>query len=412
MGTGPLQNCTYQFYFIFRLEVGIDSPVIYVYRGYGSSEVLRVRWTMEKLYKIIQCANAAYFSGEVEVAYRVFTDALHLFTRLDNKKAMGVANSNLGNTMLTLYRTMKNTGQDHVCGLSEREIIGEGMAYFHQAIQLGEKAYDEFYETEGWSPSCLNFMQHLSNRYFNRAMFLLTIKDGHEKPKEVEELGMRDLQIANDMDIEIVAEGTQVGWGIRSSRAHFEVLITRIRGHLTVLEMGRPVDDSDVNEMLEDAFKLVQTELKSGSCDLFQDLGPAGRMQQLETELMRYNIVKEDLPTAARIAIRMLVEDEFTIPEAQNKAIEVLLQYVGSTQPEDSTIKDRLIDYQQWLEEACEELDTCRPSVQGLDKERLSAMVGSEALRASFSGHLDPVSKMRQTSIRHVMRGDLTMESF
>lgn len=70
-----------------RLDVGEDPPGVYVHRGYGSKEILRVRWTMEKLYKIVQCANAAYFAGEVEVAYKVFTDALYLFTRLDNKKA-------------------------------------------------------------------------------------------------------------------------------------------------------------------------------------------------------------------------------------------------------------------------------------------------------------------------------------
>lgn len=290
-----------------RLDVGEDPPEEDLHGRYGSSEVLNVRMTMEKLYKIIQCANAAYFAGETEVAYEVFTDALHLFTRLDNRKAMGVANNNLGNTMLTLYRTMQATGDENVCGFTRRQIIGKGMSYFHQAIQLGEKAYDDFYEAEGWSPNCLHFMQHLSNRYFNRAMFLLTVKDDHEKPKEIEELGLRDLQIAKDMDVEIVDEGTQVGWDVRSAEAHLDVLLCRLRGHVTLLEMGYP-DDWEVDEMLDAAFDILKKEVNKDSTDLFMDVGPAGRMQQIEFLLMRYNIVNGDKEAAARIGIRMLVE--------------------------------------------------------------------------------------------------------
>jgi hypothetical protein len=125
------------------------------------------------------------------------------FQRLDNKKAIGVSNNNLGNTMLTMYRRMEATKEERVCGFTQKEIVQKGMTYFHKAIKLGEAAYDDFYEREGWSPSCLEFMQHLSNRYFNRAMFLLTVKQSHKQPKELEDLGRRDLQIVRDMDVEV-----------------------------------------------------------------------------------------------------------------------------------------------------------------------------------------------------------------
>jgi hypothetical protein len=45
---------------------------------------------MERLYKVIRSANAAYFSGNVETAYEVLKDALRLFKRLGNTKAIGV----------------------------------------------------------------------------------------------------------------------------------------------------------------------------------------------------------------------------------------------------------------------------------------------------------------------------------
>ena len=151
---------------------------------------------MGTLHKIVKCANSAYFAGDIDKAYAVLSDSARLFKRLDNKKAVGVANNNLGNTMLAMYRMMKLTAVERYCGMTRREVVLKGMAYFHIAIQLGEKAYDEFHEAEGWSPSCLDFMQHLANRYFNRAMFLLTVKGDHDNPKELEDLGFRDLQIA------------------------------------------------------------------------------------------------------------------------------------------------------------------------------------------------------------------------
>lgn len=393
---------------INRLDVGEDPPEEDLGSGYGSSEVLNVRITMEKLYKIIQCANAAYFAGETEVAYEVFTDALHLFTRLDNRKAMGVANNNLGNTMLTFYRTMQATGGDTVCGLNRRQIIGKGMAYFHQAIQLGEKAYDAFYEAEGWSPKCLHFMQHLSNRYFNRAMFLLTVKDDHEKPKEIEELGMRDLQIARDMDVEIVDEGTQVGWDVRSAEAHLEVLLCRIRGHVTLLEMGYS-NDWDVDEMLDNAFKILKTELTKDSTDLFNEVGPAGRMQQIEFLLMRYYIVDLELETAAKVAIRMLVEDEFILPEAQKEAIGVLISYSECEHVSPDVLR-RLKEYQDWLQDAVDELDTQRSSKEAFENTRSSFVSNMAMSKRLFD--LDRSNVNSVASLRESMRGDITMEAF
>lgn len=104
--------------------------------------------TIEMLYRVVEFANYAFFSGEVEVAYKVLGDALRLFTRLDNKKAIAVASNNLGNAMLTVYRTMKTTGNEEMCGLSKIDVIAKGTAYFSHSIELGEKIYDDFYNTQ------------------------------------------------------------------------------------------------------------------------------------------------------------------------------------------------------------------------------------------------------------------------
>ena len=144
-------------------------------------EVNSVYKTIEMLYKVVQFANSAFFSGDLEVAYQVLKNAFRLFTRLDNKKAIAIASNNLGNTMLTIYRTMEVSGSEEICGLSKSEVISKGNAYFAQSIKLGETAYDQFYNEQGWSEECLVFMQFLANRYFNRAVFLLTTSSDSKK---------------------------------------------------------------------------------------------------------------------------------------------------------------------------------------------------------------------------------------
>ena len=114
-------------------------------------EVDSVYKTMEMLYKVMQFANTAFFSGELEIAYEVLRDALQLFVRLDNKKAIAVASNNLGNTMLTIYRTMESDGIEKMCGLTKTEVIEKGTAYSAHSIKLGEEAYDKFYDEQGWS---------------------------------------------------------------------------------------------------------------------------------------------------------------------------------------------------------------------------------------------------------------------
>lgn len=387
-------------------------------RQYGSREVLNVTCTMERLYKIIRSANTAFFAGDVETAYEVLKEALKLFKRLGNTKAIGVACNNLGNTLLAAYRTLKATKEKRICGFKKREIIAKGTACFHEAITQGEKAYDEFYEREGWSPNCLHFMQHLSNRYFNRAMFLLSVKDDHAKPDEIQELGTRDLQISRDMDVEIIDEGSQVGWNVREVDKTFEVMLSRFKGHLSLLEMGYP-DDFEMQEWLEEAFQLVRKELKNReSSALFDELAPAGRMQQIELELMKYFVIVKDIQTAAKIGIRMLFEDDFTLPEAQLKAVKVLQIY---SQHEESGISDdvrgALGEYRRRVEVAVDEIDTHRANqteswAEDFSDVMSAPFVSDMSLKSNKEASSVEMSQKRKISLAQSCRGDITMEMF
>lgn len=70
---------------------------------------------------------------------------------------------------------------------------------------------------------------------------------------------MRDLQIARDMDVEIVDQGTEVGWQVNTADKLFKVSLNRARGHLLLLEMGY-LDDWDLEELLEELFKSFKKE--------------------------------------------------------------------------------------------------------------------------------------------------------
>ena len=91
--------------------------------------------TFERLYKVIRFANSAFFAGDLDKAYSVLSDALSVFTQLDNKKAIAIANNNLGITMLTMYRTYaEHLKEDTICGMTTADIIAER----HPVFQSGD----------------------------------------------------------------------------------------------------------------------------------------------------------------------------------------------------------------------------------------------------------------------------------
>lgn len=307
---------------------------------------------MEMLYKLVRSANAAFHAGELEVAYKVLVDALRLFKRLDNKKAIAVASNNLGNIVLSMYRELEASKNPELGGLTKQKMVTIGIGHFHTSIQMGEKAYDDFHAQQGWTPACLDFTQHLANRYFNRGLFLLMAKDDHEKPEELESLGKRDLQITRDMDHEVVAYGEDIGWGAADRvAALFNVNLVRLRGYNQLLEMGYE-DDFNIEDLIEDSFAMVKTESQKKSSILFQRIGLPGRLQQIETELMKFKLRTGDLETASRVAIRMLFEDELVFVDALSQAIEVLLQYLEAADFENSDrlqMQEVLEDYHEYL---------------------------------------------------------------
>jgi len=366
---------------INRSDMKDDLPELYG----GSREVSQVYGTFERLYKVIRFANSAFFAGDLDKAYSVLSDALSVFTQLNNKKAIAVANNNLGITMLTMYRTMQSIEGGTICGMTTADIIERGTLYFNQAIALGEEALDQINEEEGWSKNYLIFMQQLSNRYFNRAMFFLTVRQDHEVPDDAETQGIKDLTVTRELDTEVADNGVEEIFQDDES-ARFALVLSRIRGLLILMGMSYP-DDWGIEELFEEAIdELSEATTKPGHA-IFRDMTAAGMMQQLDADLIEFVEVDRDgVIMAARIGIRMLVEDEFVLPDAALKAVSTLFHYLdvveeaGIPLPNSSETRATLRDYM-------ERFSHCLTYPEEEDAQKLSSMKQSA-------------------------RGDVTMEMF
>eukprot|EP00581_Thalassiosira_minuscula_P030934 CAMPEP_0183786576 /NCGR_PEP_ID=MMETSP0739-20130205/67097_1 /TAXON_ID=385413 /ORGANISM="Thalassiosira miniscula, Strain CCMP1093" /LENGTH=359 /DNA_ID=CAMNT_0026030629 /DNA_START=21 /DNA_END=1100 /DNA_ORIENTATION=+ len=254
---------------------------------------------------------------------------------------------------------MKASESKIMCGLSMADVIAKGSASFALSIKLGEEAYDEFYnDNQGWSEECLVFMQLLANRYFNRAMFFLTTSCDNESREEAESLGFRDLQIAMDMDVEIVDQCLEMGFEINRVE-RYGLMMSRVRGLLALVELGYNPEELFIKDQInmiyqdlgllalvelgynpeelfiKDQINMIYQDLKSAlknpSGGLFKEMTTTGRMQKFDMVLMKYfSQARNDNTNAARVAIRMLVEDEYIFPDAEQEAIKVLLAYVNA----------------------------------------------------------------------------------
>ncbi|KAI2498817.1 hypothetical protein MHU86_15670 [Fragilaria crotonensis] len=329
----------------------------------GSTEVTKVNDAIERLHTVLPVANIAFFSGDLKTAYETLRSALDLFTKLRNEKAIGVANNNLGNTMLSMYRTMKATKTSDICGFSRSEVISLGAHYFKCAVDQGENALSNINEEEGWSTNYLVVMQQLSNRYFNRAVFYLNVKDDYPEKDKAQQLGFQDLITAKDMDREVVDDGDSHGFkGDRG--VYFELLLGRIKGILQLIALGYP-DEWGIEELFEDAQKELAAAFLDPGHALFRNIQAAGQMQRLDAALIEHYLLRKDNERAALVAIRMLFEDEFVSADAAIWALKGLAKYVLLMREEDlcgedpSDIQSKLFQYRQRISEVLVSSSEC-----------------------------------------------------
>ena len=322
----------------------------------GSLEVAQIRETFEKLFMMVRFATTSFYTGDLYQSWSSFREGLALFTTLHNEKAKGIANNDLGIVALAIYRTIHKIQVPILSGMSKTAVIEKGCKYFKDSIDSGEEALAKINQEEGWSIHYLVFMQQLSNRYFNRAMFLLTAKDDHPDPEEAERQGMMDLATCKDMDREVIDNGDREGFK-GDLHEYFELLLSRIKGVLNLLKLGYE-DEWGLDELFADARKVLVQALDDSTHALFRDMAPAGQMQRFDSALIEYYSHNGDTMEAARVAIRMLIEDEYVIGETALIALKALTDSVKNMSSEDlngedpSDVQSKLYSYRSMVSEA------------------------------------------------------------
>jgi Mg-chelatase subunit ChlD/HAMP domain-containing protein len=291
----------------------------------GSREVNQVYNSFAKLYKIVRFSNTAFFSGNIEWALKFLTDALKLYRNVDDKKAIGVALNNLGNTYLSMYLARRNSRS--CCTANEKCVKVAAHECYCEAVDMATEDYENVVNNESVDDKARGeYAGQLANRYFNRGIFLMLTEDDPCSPDEWHEMARQDLESAATLDIDVRNFWIRTRQVKSNSESYFERLVRRGAGLVSSLE-GRSVD---VEELLHEADSLLCSIGKDDQAPLIQTMSLSGRLQQLEEVAIRNELKRGNVEDAARFAVRMLIEDEFLIESAFSAAAEAILQSMKS----------------------------------------------------------------------------------
>ena len=306
--------------------------------------------------------------------------------------------------MMTIHRTQKETAAPSIMGMNKGNVVRRGVDHLTNAIDIGEEALSTINKVEGWSNNYLVFMQQLSNRYFNRAMFLLTARNDHPHPEEAESQGQQDLLTAKDMDCEVVNNGDRYGFK-GDDDVYFELLVMRLRGLINLAVLG--YDDTwGIEELLDEARAFLNNALKEPSkTALFRELEPAGQMQRLDGLTIRYYTHVGKKEEAALVAIRMLQEDEYVVGKKALLAVKAVIDYLPEMDLSDisqnaSDLSSSLFQYRRIISE---ELS---PKYDPHGAGRSDLLTSSAAARRSS------VQLVMNQCVKSSNVGDLSLESF
>ena len=161
-------------------------------------------------------------------------DALMLFTKIDDRKAIAIASSNLGNTLLAI-----NCGRSHenrsTCLIVDGVCcVKEAFLHYEAAIKSGT---EDFEKAETMAQK-VEFAQQLADRHFNRALYFLLSADDPCAAEDFEHRGMQDLMKAQALDLDVQEYWIQNGLLMEKASVLFDRLFRRLNGLCALLENG------------------------------------------------------------------------------------------------------------------------------------------------------------------------------
>ncbi|KAG7350669.1 hypothetical protein IV203_010029 [Nitzschia inconspicua] len=289
----------------------------------GCKEIHGVYNTFSKFNKVVRVSNTAFFGNDLEMAHHFVRDALTLFRSVHDSKAIGIACNNLANTLFAIRFEQANQVQccenEHYCSITE-------------ALQLYDEAVlSAQHEFEGAADDSekASFATQLSDRLFNRGLFLLFVAGYDCAPEDARERGYDDVTIARNLHYDVKDYMLSHRLIFSNASSYFNRLLRRINCLAAFYDdVGlREIWDAEV--LLEEAYQLAAAAVEvsaKGKCPLFSEVNQTGRLQQLESSAILLAIQSEDYLQAAKIGMRMLVEDSYLLESCFADAAEALLQ--------------------------------------------------------------------------------------
>jgi tetratricopeptide (TPR) repeat protein len=289
----------------------------------GCKEVHGVYNTFSKLNKIVKVSNISFFSGDLEVAHHFVSDALALYRKIHDRKAIGVACNNLANTLFALR--FEGGNNVHCCKSTSACTISEALALYDEAVEIAD---DEL-------KSCSNdamkadYATQLADRLFNRGLFLLFI-DGYEcAPQDSRARGYQDVTSARDLHYDVKGYMLAHRQIFSNASSYFSRLLRRINCLAAFYDDIGLQEIWNAEDLLDEADQLATAAWEAhakGGCPLFNEVTQSGRRQQLESSAILLALRSEDFLQASKLGIRMLVEDSFLLESSFARSAEALLQ--------------------------------------------------------------------------------------
>jgi tetratricopeptide (TPR) repeat protein len=293
----------------------------------GSREVHQVYTSFVKLYKILQISNSSFFSGDLDWALHAANDALQLFQKIEDEKAISIASNNLGNTLLALSVDRRTAGTC-LCSDDGECCVKVALECYEEAIHA---ATQEFYGVETDAQRC-EFAEQLADRLFNRAMCLLLTADDPCAPQKARDQAFADLHLAKQYDQGVKDFLLASKSLFKASDIVFERSLRRLCGLAQLIKIDSDVWQVwDIYDLVDHSDLMLQAAWNQSNAPLFRSMNRIGRLQQLEGAVASIEFASGNFKDAALLSTRMLIEDEYIFESAFVEAADCLLRYMHNT---------------------------------------------------------------------------------
>lgn len=290
----------------------------------GNREVHQVYASFAKLYKTVRMSNSAFFLGDLALAHRIAADALRLFRKIGDQKAIAIACNNMGNTLLAWMVECRDPGTSlELEGDDCSNCTEAAIKYYNQAVSRGTK---DFEEATGDADKA-QFAQQLADRHFNRAMCLLLTADDPVATSDAKETALDDLFLVKQYDHGVKEYMLHSKTLLENSDVIFERSVRRLHGLATLIDVEPEVWDVwDIYELVDQADLMLQAAWNQEEAPLFHNTTKIGRLQELEGAVTGIELASGKANDALQLATRMLIEDEFLLDSSFIEAADCILQ--------------------------------------------------------------------------------------